>query len=772
MRDQIDFAAVAAAALSAADRLVPRWLPNGTRKGAEWVAPNPTRGDRHAGSFSVNLNTGAWADFASGDKGGDLIALRAYLTGQTQLQAAREIAEDLRVSPPEATPAPAPAAKKRSDWTPIVPVPADAPPTEGHHYSYGRPDAMWAYRDAEGALLGYVRRFTTSDGGKEVLPLVWARHEKSGRAEWRDMQWPVPRPLYGLEHMRDGRTVLVVEGEKCADAARQALGEALDVVTWPGGGNAVDRADWSHLRARRVIIWPDCDAAVDKRTRELLPEHQQPGIKAAERAAAHLVKLGCEVRIVVIPAPGAKPAGWDVFDAIAEGADTAALREMVTKLRKPACMAEEPAPTAAARADRPEAPSWTVGLLRRRGELVACLSNVVKILLNREEWRGVIAQDEFAARTVKRRPVPGGSAELGEWTDADTTSLRIWLTEHYDMVMGPQDVDAAIELVAKVNAFHPVREYLDGLQWDGQPRIDAWLIDYMSVPPSEYACLVARWFLMGMCARVRTPGVKFDFCLVLEGTQGLRKSTALRVLAGDWFSDTELDLTNKDALSSIRGKWVHEFGEMGSLARAESTRQKSFLSRQIDEFRPPYGRREIRAPRQLVFAGTTNEWQWQKDPSGGRRFWPIDVQGEIDTEGLAAVRDQLLAEADHRYQAGERFWPTAEEQRTLFDPEQLRRESEDGFFDAIHDWLEELTRPEFTMGDLLTEALKLDAGRITRDVTTRVGSLLKKLECGRKEKRNGVSRFVYTVPAWSAYGKAQQRAAAGREDRDGSPIPF
>ena len=771
MPDRIDFAAIAAAALSAADRMVPRWLPAGSRKGAEWVAPNPTRGDRHAGSFSVNLNTGAWGDFASGDKGGDLISLRAYLTGQSQLAAAKEIAEDLHMS--AASSAPAPVQKKRSEWTPVVPVPEDAPATEGHHYHYGRPQALWAYRGADGALLGYVRRFATSDGGKEIVPLVWARNEAKGRAEWRDMQWPVPRPLYGLERLRDGRTVLVVEGEKCVDAAREVLGEALDVVTWPGGGNAVDRADWSVLRGRKVIIWPDCDDARDKRTGELLEEARQPGTKAAERAAARLVELGCDVRIVQTPAPGTKPSGWDVADAVAEGAGAAELREIITQLRKPACMRQEaPAASPAARADEEEGGGWEATLLRRRGDLVACLANVVKILLNRAEWRGVIAQDEFAARTVKRRPAPGGSSELGEWTDADTTAVRIWLTEQYNMVMGAQDVDAAIELVAKANAFHPVREYLDSLTWDGESRIDAWLIDYMSVPPSEYACLVARWFLMGMCARVRTPGAKFDFCLVLEGTQGLRKSTALRVLAGDWFSDTELDLTNKDALSSIRGKWIHEFGEMGSLARAESTRQKSFLSRQVDEFRPPYGRREIRAPRQLVFAGTTNEWQWQKDPTGGRRFWPIDVQGEIDTEGLAAVRDQLLAEADHRYQAGERFWPTAEEQRTLFDPEQLRRESEDGFFDAIHDWLEELTRPEFTMGDLLTEALKLDAGRITRDVTTRVGSLLKKLECGRKEKRNGVSRFVYTVPAWSAYGKAQQRAAAGREDRDGSPIPF
>lgn len=215
---------------------------------------------------------------------------------------------------------------------------------------------------------------------------------------------------------------------------------------------------------------------------------------------------------------------------------------------------------------------------------------------------------------------------------------------------------------------------------------------------------------------------------------------------------------------------MHEFSEMGSIARVESMRQKSFLSRQIDEFRPTYGRREIRCPRQLAFAGTTNDWQWNKDPTGGRRFWPVEVVGEIDTEGLAAVRDQLFAEAVAAFDAGERYWPTAAEQRDLFDPEQLKREAEDAFVDPIHDWIEGLGRAEFTLSEVLADALKLDAGRMTRDVMTRVGMLLKKLGCTRVERRNGVSRFVYVLPAWSKYQQAQQiRSQVG--DRDG-PMPF
>lgn len=771
----IDFSRIAREALSSADRLVPFWCPGGHKAGAEWKAPNPTRNDQHIGSFSVNLNSGVWADFATDDKGSDLISLKAYLTGCGQKEAARALADELRIDPHVAgsVSAPSPAPKKsRTEWVPVLPIPEGAPDAPVAHIKRGRPVATWDYLDQAGKLLGHVYRFQTSDGGKEILPVVWARNPSTGEEDWRWMQWTEPRPMYGLHRLQDGKPVLIVEGEKCADAAHKLLADQFCVLSWPGGGNAVGKVDWSPLARRKVLIWPDCDAQRHKDTKEILPEAEQPGIKAAERIAAALLELDAKVRIVKIAAPGEKPSGWDVVDAIAGGWGAGEIRMLLNMQRAPAAAkaAEAPAPKPASRRG---AADWTDKLLYRKGECAPCLANIVLILSNHEAWAGVIGFDEFQMRVLKRAPVPGARlADLGEWTDADTTAVRIWLTHEYALVAGPQDVDAAVELVAQMNGFHPVREYLASVTWDGVPRLDDWLSDYLGVARSEYTALVGRWFLMAMAARVHRPGIKFDYCLVLEGSQGLRKSTALRVLAGDWFSDTELDLTNKDAMSSIRGKWLHEFAEMGSLARAENTRQKSFLSRQVDEFRPTYARREIRCPRQLVFAGTTNDWMWNKDATGGRRFWPVEVRGEIDTEGLAAARDQLLAEADHRFRAGERYWPLADEQRTLFDPQQLQRESEDGLFDMLHDWIEHLAKPEFTMGEVLADALKLDAGRITRDVTTRVGTLLKKMGCGRKEKRNGVSRFVYLVPEWSEYAQEEQKRAVGAGGRDGSSLPI
>lgn len=780
---RIEFDQLANALLDRADRLVPEWLPGGAKRGHEWTCGN-LAGEKGT-SCSVNLTTGAWADFATGDKGGDLISLYAAIHGIGQGEASKRLVEELRLGPSAATESPKGETKrasretKRGAWTPILPVPDAAGPAPVAHVKRGKSERHWAYRDREGRLLGYVHRFKTSDGGKEILPVVWARKDGSSHEEWRWQQWTVPRPLYGLDRLHDDRPILIVEGEKCADAAHEVLGDKIDVISWPGGGNSVSKVDWTPIAHRKVVLWPDCDAKTPKNDpTRLLPEKDQPGVKAMEAIGAQLLEQGCDVRIMVIPQPGEKPDGWDVADAIEAGATREDLVALLKDLRRCAVVRAQqaPAPTSAAAGSDADA-DWHCDLLRRRGEIVPCVANIVKILTRDRSWSGVVGYDEFASRTVKLAPLPKchdvrlAESETGEWTDVDTSYTAVWMTNVYGLTPAGGMIDEAIELVARVNAFHPVRSYFASLAWDGTKRLDTWLSDYLGTANNEYTQRVGRWFLIAMVARVMRPGVKFDYCLVLEGTQGLRKSAALRVLAGEWFSDTELDLSNKDAMSAIRGKLLHEFSEMGSIARAESARQKSFLSRQIDEFRPTYGRREIRCPRQLVFAGSTNEWQWNKDPTGGRRFWPIEVGAEIRTDLLEEMRDALFAEAVAEYNRGARFWPTGEEQRTLFDPVQLQRESEDAFVDPIHDWMEGLMRAEFTLADVLQEALKLDAGRMTRDVMTRVGMLLKKLGCTRVERRNGVSRFVYVLPGWSRYQQAQQIRDQQVGDRDG-PMPI
>lgn len=292
----IDFPTIAQAALDRAETLVTRWLPAGRRNGHEWLVGdlcgNPGE------STSINLRTGVWADFAGDAKGGDLISLYAAIHQCDQAKAAREIGEDLGI---EVKPPAAPPKRKGQQWTQVVPAPDHVPAPTLRHFHYGLPEARWCYQDTEGRVIGWIARFLKSEGGKEVMPMTWARNIETGEETWKWLSFPKPRPLYGLPELaaRPQSQVWLVEGEKCADALR-AIGALA--VTWPGGSKAVNHTDWTPLYGRKVVIWPDAD---------------EPGLKASAAIATVLHSQGCEVRL--INPPEGKTDGWDCADAIAEG---------------------------------------------------------------------------------------------------------------------------------------------------------------------------------------------------------------------------------------------------------------------------------------------------------------------------------------------------------------------------------------------------------------------------------------------------------------------
>jgi len=805
-RETIDFQALAAALLDRAEALVREWFPAGHKAGHYWYVGDF---DGEPGkSANINLKTGAWGDNARpGDSGRDLISLFGRRHGLSNVAAARELIRDQGWTTCTAAP-PAPPKAKRSkpavDWMPIHPVPDDAPPYREHwaHVKRGVPPMHWEYRDQAGRLLGLVVRFDTSTGKKDVQPISFCQGS-NGQREWHYKAFNEPRALYGLwrlgpppaDDAAPRPLVIVVEGEKKADALYEALGRSTPVLAWPGGCSVAHKADWSQLRGYRALCWPDADAQLDKRSGELLPREQQPGFAAMRRVQALLAELDVPARLVDIGEPGSLPDTWDCADAIAEGWTREQLLAFMRKLvpepgdqpePPPPPPPEPPSPEAApdqpaGPAPRPpqapssvpsfvEDPHWRESyVLGRNKEPRECVPNVMLALRNHPQWHGVLGFDEFAQRLVKRRPAPYDlpGVSSGEWSDVDDTRTAAWLARAEGIVVSSPMVAEAVNEVARAHPFHPVLEWLRTLKHDGVPRIDTWLTDFLKIEDTPYVRLVSRYFLLGMCRRVLEPGVKFDYCLVLEGEQGLRKSSALRVLGGTWFSDTELDLAHKDAMSSIRGKWLHEFGEMGSLARQESSRQKSFLSRQVDEFRPVWGRREISCPRQTAFCGSTNEWAWNKDPTGGRRFWPVCVTEEIDTAGLAAMRDQLFAEAFARAQAGERFAPDHAQQREVFDPEQLARETPDLLVEALSRWVESKPLMDVvSMLDAAEQGLKLPPGQVLpRGLETRIGNAMKKLGWMKVEHRHGAVRYsykrVHRNPASSmptARGEAQGEA--------------
>lgn len=335
---KIDIKEVAKAALGQIENLVAEWLPHGKRESKEWSSVNPTRADSEAGSFKVNLTNGRWADFATDDAGGDLVSLYAYLFGSvSQLEAAKALANRLGVGEGDAAPvSPAALAKvKKVEEAEalsinVQPVPSDAPMRPISHWHRGHPAMTSLYKDVDGNLLGAVLRFVRSNGGKEDLPLTLWQDKITGQMSWEWRQFPVPRPLYGLDGLKNHPyyPVLIVEGEKCVNVAAEVLAGHFVVMSWSGGSNAVEKADWTTIQNRNVYLWPDADcqreklskeekeAGIDPESKPYLDASMQAGQKAMNAIAEKLAKQGCRVSMFQLPPVGDLPSGFDIADYI------------------------------------------------------------------------------------------------------------------------------------------------------------------------------------------------------------------------------------------------------------------------------------------------------------------------------------------------------------------------------------------------------------------------------------------------------------------------
>ena len=636
----IDYAGLAAALLDRVDSLLPIWLPNGVERNGRWYVGDF---DGSPGeSANVNMATGQWIDNAAPDvdKGGDLISLRARIRGVSQHDAAVELMRDLgwerpgyaeqrdegpkpagavatdggrqaddeRPQPPDAD-VQAPARRKReAKWRAIVPVPPHAP-KPGFVFGYKdrkSPGAPWVELDAtrtweyrfEGQLYGYVARFerVSSEGElvKDTVARTWCENleDGSGTQRWHWKQWEAPRPLYVPATILSqdlSLPVVLVEGEKCAEAGHKLLGHEFDFVSWPGGCNAWAHANWFWLAGRTVYLWPDCDAQRERLTKEaealgktkaempLRPAAKQPGMRAMVQIGTELqAKQGCTVLMCVIPKPGEVSDGWDIADAIADGWDAARVRDFI----RGAVAFEAPSDEAramkntrdsiAAAGEGEEAVTWRAALLySSTGAIKACRENAVLVLdgvpeqgiPGAPEAQGVIAFDEFSNNVIKLKPTPWGTP-AGLWQEEDELEMGNWLTRaHYLPPLPRGTLEEAVLMVAKRHKVHPIRQYIEGLRgkWDETKRIGSWLRtvcmeeDEIDAPLQDYLARAGAWFLMAMCARVLTeerkggevvrgPGTKFDYMLIFEGPQGWGKSTIAKVLGGEFYADTGLQL--------------------------------------------------------------------------------------------------------------------------------------------------------------------------------------------------------------------------------------
>lgn len=304
-----------------------------------------------------------------------------------------------------------------------------------------------------------------------------------------------------------------------------------------------------------------------------------------------------------------------------------------------------------------------------QGKPIKSMKNLRTALERNPKLKGRLRLNLFSGRIDVDGELPWvrpGTAKT--WSDDDAAQLRIYLEPFFGKI-AKNDILDAVAACASDQAYHPVRNYLNGLTWDGVPRLDTLLIDYLGAEDTPYTRAVTRKSFVAAVARIMTPGRKYDTMLVLVGEQGRYKSTVFMIMGGDWFSDSLRTFGDKDSMETIQGTWINEVAEMQALAKAEINAVKMFLSKRSDYYRAAYGRYAIDRPRQCVFFGTSNTKECLTDTTGNRRFWPVDIdqqprKKDVGSE-LAKERDQLWAEAMAYWKLGE----------ALYLPQDLEKEA-------------------------------------------------------------------------------------------------
>jgi predicted P-loop ATPase len=421
----------------------------------------------------------------------------------------------------------------------------------------------------------------------------------------------------------------------------------------------------------------------------------------------------------------------------------------------------------------------------KHGKPENCGSNIALILSEGNELGGRLRWNEL----TKAVEVTAGTFAGLAPSDLQT-AVKNWLETRW-AVAKPAKTEVGDQLlyVARQNRYNPVAEYLNSLAWDGVPRIggysildgvsvhSGWLSTYCGSPEDEHTSRVGGMFLVGAVARALDPGCKHDVVLTLIGRQGAKKSTALRILAGEWFTDTPIKLGEKDGYMVAASTWFVELAELASLKSAEEAyeKHKAFLSSASDMYRPPYAPALERFPRRCIFAGTTNAEEYLADPTGNRRHWSAWVE-RVDVDTLERDRDQLWAEAVHRYRAGlahkaterpvhARWWLEPDEQ-CVADDANRAREGHDAWSELIGEWagkqaqLKEHASPGFkgwTTAHIAWEVLRIDARDLDRAKQNRIADAC---------RGAGLVKSKHQVWIGGECGPRRWRPRATRDGRD------
>lgn len=380
------------------------------------------------------------------------------------------------------------------------------------------------------------------------------------------------------------------------------------------------------------------------------------------------------------------------------------------------------------------------------------VQNARIMIAQHPDMEGRLAYDLLRERAVWRgRPEwvdeLRGRRQADELFDEDVQSVQAWL-EVNGIKVSETVTWHAMRASAAANSFNPVADYLGALRWDGQPRIDTLFSYYFGAEDSPYIRAVSRRALIAAVARALRPGCKADHVVVLEGAQGIGKSTAIVELFGAQFTSDGLpsNVESKDAALSLRGYWAIEMAEMDAFSRSEVAALKDFLTKTRDDYRPPYGRETISQPRRCVFWATINPGAggYLRDQTGNRRYWPVRCEA-IDLDAIRADRDQIWAEAVAAYHAGER-WHLVGDEVPAAEAEQEDRRDKDAWEAVIPRWIAANRNGEWvTNSDLLEGACALTPKDMGPGVTKRLGLVMKALGAEVQRSADRKTR-LYRLP--------------------------
>ena len=728
-------------------RYLHEWLYGGKVHGNEFKCGDLS--GQPGNSLSINITTGVWCDFATGDKGGDFVDLYQKIYDIAgPVIAARAI---LKEEPRENKNKPRPL-HPRDDTTytsgqveDVLSVPPkDHVRPSFYNGSYGDPVQTYDYLDADAFVIFYIARYE-KDGKKTFLPFTWSQ----SRLRFVHKHFPKPRPLYGLEFLKsypEDTSIILVEGEKACHSLRAICKDKKIIpMTWPGGTNGIDYVDFNPIKGRKVLLWPDND---------------EPGIKCMQALYYKLKALNIDnpvdVKIINV---SDRPDKWDAADALEGGMEFPEFKDWAKKNSYepniepkrpslPAVILEHPeeeitvSPVPDAikindivveisnidhmATDIPDQirELWAMmrlQLYKTSGEPINNFVNVISFLETLDDFKDKIQYDEFYGRIIIE--YPGRPKRFIHDKD------YLYIARYLMKVMRfskckHSDIRLGIQQFAYENSVNAPKDYFNSLHWDGESRLERFLIDAMGAEDNEYTRKVSLNWFISMVARIDKPGCKVDNMVILEGKQGIKKSTALMTLVNpDWVYECNHSIGSVEFVKSIKGKLIVEIAELDAFSKQDFNTIKKVVSTRVDRYRDSYGIENNDHPRTCVFVGTTNDDDYLRDATGSRRFWPIKC-ADIDLDYIEENRENLWAEAVHLYKSGQTWWEVPGMAKTVQDE---RREA-DLWEHIITDYLDKCVgRHTFSTHEIATKALELTVKDLNKQASNRIGYCMKSL---------------------------------------------